>query len=126
MKPTIVIVSDDLLFWNLFAYSLSVKTLNLQIYICKSFDEVIENESYKDSILIIVDGGFSDMSSITVIQFLRMQKRTVSPIWFFPEIQTKECLYKSQQIGVSRIILKPFDPILISEEIILLLTKQTI
>jgi len=126
MKPTIVIVSDDLLFWNLFTYSLSVKTLNLQIYICKSFDEVIENESYKDSILIIVDGGFSDMSSITVIQFLRMQKRTVSPIWFFPEIQTKEYLYKSQQIGVSRIILKPFDPILISEEIILLLTKQTI
>jgi len=126
MKSTIVIVSDDLLFWNLFTYTLSNKIPNLQISICKSFNEVIENNNIKNSNIILVDGGLSDISSITVIQYLRIQKRTVSPIWFFPEIQTKEYLLKSQQMGVSRIILKPFDPILISDEIILLLAKQTI
>ncbi|HEY6913987.1 MAG TPA: hypothetical protein VI413_04865, partial [Paludibacter sp.] len=68
-------------------------------------------------------GGLSNLSSIELIQHIRMKKRILSPIWFFPEIQTEKYILKAKEMGVNKFITKPFDPYVVIDEITAKLLK---
>jgi len=125
MKKHITIISDELLFWNLIIPLLKSKMRDIQINVCNSFQEIDEKLNPKFCDLVLIDGGLTDMSSIEVIQFIRLKKNILSPIWFFPEIQIKAYIYKAYQMGASRIINKPFDPYWVTNQIVSMLDKQS-
>lgn len=125
MKTNITIVSDELLFWNLMIPLLSSKIQDVQIVVCRTVQEIDEKLDAGFCNLVLVDGGMSRMSSIEVIQYIRLKKEILSPIWFFPEIQIEAYIYKSYEMGVTRIINKPFDPYWVTNEIANLIDERT-
>jgi len=125
MKPTIVIITDDVLFVKLVESLLTRKIADLQIVLCASHQDLNEKFHDESCRLIIVDGGMSGLSSIEMLQYIRLKKHIVTPIWFFPEIQTVAYIQKSIEMGASRIIKKPFDPHKVTAEITFLLFKKS-
>lgn len=117
IKISLAIISDDILFWNLFIPLLVLNSPAMEIQICTTYAEI--NKKFQESKynLILIDGGISSFSSIEVIQYIRMRKLVIAPIWFFPEIQSDSYFYKAKEMGVTRLIIKPFDPYLIVNEI---------
>jgi len=124
METNITIVSDDLLFWNLIVPLLNNKIHNIQIDVCKSIQDINEKLDSGFCNLVLVDGGMSRMSSIEVIQLIRTKKNILTPIWFFPEIQLKAYIYKAYEMGATRIVNKPFDPYILTDEIAKLLDQR--
>lgn len=126
MKINIAIISDDILFWNLFIPLLNRNIPGVQTLVCGTYREIDKKTEKTNCDLVIVDGGLSNLSSIELIQYIRMKKRILAPIWFFPEILADTYILKSKEMGVNRIITKPFDPYLIVDEITTLLNKPNI
>ena len=124
MKTNIIIISDDLLFGKIIIPLLNLNIDHLEIDVCTSVQEITTKLDKESCDLVLVDGGMTNMSSLEVIQFLRLKKNVVKPIWFFPEIQTQPYLYKAYEMGANRIINKPFDPYWVVNEIALLIDKQ--
>jgi DNA-binding NtrC family response regulator len=118
MKYSISLITDDIVFSNLLMPLLKRQIPDLQIQICNSYQEINNHFIKSNCDFILIDGGISSISSIEIIQYLRTIKLVVAPIWFFPEIVTSEYIYKSIQMGASKIINKPFDPYLIVGEIV--------
>lgn len=110
MKPVIAIISDDIIFSNLFIGLLTRDIPGLQIEVCKNLEEIDKKVNNPDCSLILVDGGLLGISSVEVIHFIRTSKLITCPIWFFPEILTEGYLFKIKEMGANRIISKPFDP----------------
>lgn len=123
MKINIAIISDDILFWNLFIPLLNRKIPDVNILVCGTYREIDKKTEKINLDLIIVDGGLSNLSSIELIQYIRMKKRVLSPIWFFPEIQTEKYILKAKEMGVNKFIMKPFDPYVVIDEITAKLLK---
>jgi len=123
MKPKIAIITDDVLFYNLLSRLLLKKNTDLEIQSCSNFNEIDSKLGSSNSNLVIVDGGISNISPIETIQYLRMSKQFFAPVWFFPEIKSPEYIHESLLTGASKIINKPFDPYLVVDEIVTLLSK---
>ena len=123
MKTNIVIITDVSLFCNIFIPLLTSKNKSIHIDICRSISEIDKKIDFSTCDLILVDGGMTQTTSFEVIEFISTAKNSKTPIWFFPEIQTEKYLLKSLDLGVSRIIRKPFDPLKIVNEILLYLLK---
>lgn len=123
MKSTLGIISDDILFWNLITPLLNRNAPEIEIHICSTYQEINSKIEELSCDLIIIDGGLSRISSIELIQFIRMSKHAIAPIWFFPEILSDGYIRKVMEIGANRIIHKPFDPYVVTKEIESLLSK---
>lgn len=123
MKINIAIISDDILFWNLLIPLLSRNIPGIQTVVCGTYREIDKKIEKITCDLIIVDGGLSNLSSIELIQYIRMKKRILAPLWFFPEILSDTYILKAQEMGVNRFITKPFDPYIIVDEIATLVKK---
>lgn len=121
MKASIAIITEDILFWNLFVPLLNKKKPELSVLVCGNYDEINNLIVPSACKLILIDGGNSRLSSIDVIHYLRTSKHVLKPIWFFPEIMTDAYKNKSITLGATKIIHKPFDPYLVVDEIISLL-----
>jgi DNA-binding response OmpR family regulator len=124
MKNQIAIITDDMTFTMILLPLLSIKINRLQAAICESFSDIESKVDEQQVKLIIIDGGIKRFSSIEMIHYLRVKKRILVPIWFFPEIQTAEYLYKSKEMGANKIILKPFDPYQVTDDIEKLLENR--
>ena len=124
MKSNITFISNDILFINLLSPLLKRVLPNIEIYNCSSFLEIEEKISDVTCDLILVDGGLTTVSSIEIIHYIRLNKHILAPIWFFPEIQTKEYIQKAKEMGVTKIIDKPFDPYQITDEIVSSINKS--
>jgi len=123
MRLAILIITDDVVFPNLFEVLLQRMIPELKIEICESYNEIdikINAENYK---LIILDGKISKTSPIEIVQHIRLKNKIKAPIWFFPEIRTKSYIDKMYEVGANRMITKPFDPYIVTSEIVSLLVK---
>lgn len=117
IKRTILIVSNDILFPSLFETLLHRKISELDIIVSKSLYDLDET-LYESTInLTLLDSILDQIPSFEVMRYLRMEKRITSPIYFFPDTNTPSYLYKSYVMGASKVIFKPFDPYLITDEI---------
>jgi DNA-binding response OmpR family regulator len=126
MNPKISIITNDILFWNLIKPLLIAKNKDAEILVCTNYQEIDSIfEKYKFD-LIILDGGMTGISSIELLRYLRSSKQVIAPIWFFPEILTEAYLYRSKLMGASKIINKPFDPYIITDEILALFINEPI
>jgi len=74
-----------------------------------------ESFNKQPSDLIILDGIFTQNSSIDLMYTIRFNLRIITPIWFFSVIETPEFLLKAREVGANRIIERPFDPIEIAD-----------
>jgi len=118
MKQTLIIITDDIIFPNFFQILLQRMIPELKIEICESYKEIDEKMDAESCKLIVFDGKMSKMSIVEVIRHIRQTNNINAPIWFFPEIQTKSYIDKSYKLGVNRIIKRPFDPYIITAEIV--------
>ena len=125
MNLKIAIVTDNILFSNLFIPLLKREINSIEFYNCSTLIEIDQKIKENPCDLILVDGEINNISSIELIHFIRTSQKQVAPIWFFSLIKTKSYIHKSLVVGASRIIYKPFDPKVITDEIYqLLVTKK--
>lgn len=117
MTTKIAIITNDNVFFRLIDTYL--KKINGSIF-SKQVSSVSEIESdffTMSSNLIIIDGNLKVNSPIEITYHIRYKLHIYSTIWFFTEIRTAEYLYKAKEVGVNRIVQKPFDPIEIMDDI---------
>ncbi|MDP4239529.1 MAG: hypothetical protein Q8904_08690 [Bacteroidota bacterium] len=126
MKQTLLIITDDGVFPNLFQILLQRMIPELKIEVCESCKEIDRILFTGNCKLIVVDGKLSEIPTIEVIQHIRLVNNSSVPIWFFPEIQTKLYIDKLYEMGVTRIIKNPFDPYIVTAEIVSLLVKTVL
>jgi DNA-binding response OmpR family regulator len=117
MKKFIAITTDNSLFLSLLTTLIKKNLPAVEITQISHFNQIDEALQNKNFSLILIDGGMYHVSSIEIVQYLRMNKLVKSPIWFFPDIVADSHIKKANGIGVSKIISKPFDPYLVYEEI---------
>ena len=118
MKTKIAIVTDVSLFYNIFIPLLKKQNENVIVDVCGTIDEIDRKNNFESYNLILIDSGMTNMLCFEAIQHIRILKHITIPIWFFAEIQTEEYTLKCMAMGVSRIIYKPYDPIIISKEML--------
>lgn len=117
MDKGIAIVSDDLIFYKLFETPLLRKIPDLTLISCQSYQDIDATFRGADMQLILLDDFKASISSIEIIRHLRTNLKSVAPIWFFPEIKTNAYAYKSYEMGASKLIYRPFDPLRMTKEI---------
>jgi len=112
-----MIVSNDILFPQLFDTLLYRKIKGVNIVVCKSIQDIIDKVPPHSSNLGILDSTLNGVPSLEVIRYLRMERHVVTPLFYFADIQTEAYTYKAYEMGASKIIHKPFDPNIITDEI---------
>lgn len=125
MNTILLIITEDSTFPNLFHILLSRKISDLIIEVSelnKEFDEIIKANTCK---LIILDGKFSKIPPLEILQYIRQNLICNVPIWFFTEVRTKSYIDKAYKIGANRLITKPFDPYIITSEIAALYAEES-
>ncbi len=126
MNQTILIISDDIIFSQLFTTYIEKERMDISIIKCDNYlriDEIMDGSLIR---LVFIDGNISTLSSIEVTRYLRIYKKIFAPIWFFAEIVTESYIYKVNEMGATRIIYKPFDPYEIFKEFDVIFEKATI
>lgn len=123
MKSIIAIISDDLLFYNLITPLLIRRLAGIRILFCSTLQEINQKLENTTLDLILLDGGLTELSSIELIQHLRISNHITAQIWFFPEIFTNDYIYKAMEVGVNIIIRKPFDPYEVADKILSFLSE---
>lgn len=121
IKRNILIISNDILFPCLFETLLYRKISNLKIFIAKSIKDVDEMTADYKADITLLDSILDSVTSFEVMRHLRMDKQVKTPIFFFPDTKIEPYIYKSYVMGASRIIQKPFDPYIITDEIAIFL-----
>ena len=122
MKPTIAIISEDPQFVGSIEPLLKSRHENVRVIVCQSYEEIEETISSFDCQLVLVDGAIEYMSCFEAIIYLSRKSLYNSRIWFFPEIMSKSCIYKSKAMGVNHVISRTFDRHKITNEIISVFT----
>lgn len=124
MALKIGIITDNVLFSNLFIPLLNKKLNSIDFYVCSTLIELDNKIKKLACDLILVDGEINNISSLDIIHFIRTAQQQKAPIWFFTTIKAEAYIHKSLVVGASKIIYKPFDPNLIVDDIVKLLIKK--
>jgi len=126
MKPTIVIITEDVIFPNFFKILLYRSIPDLNIIICNSYVEIGEKLENTNSQLVVLDRGMSNMSSSEITRHIRNISIITCPIWVFPEFQMSSFIDKLFNNGASRILERPFDPYVLTNEMTTVLIQNPI
>jgi len=116
-------MSNDILFPQLFETLLYRKIKGVNVIVCKSIQEIKEKVPVHSANLGLLDSILNGISSLEVIRYLRMERRIVTPLFYFSDIQTEAYTYKAYEMGASRIIHRPFDPNVVTDEIVELINS---
>lgn len=122
MKQTVAIITEDIVFTKLVEPLLTRQYQNLDVITCQSDEDVSEMLSSSNVRLVLLDGNLKSMSCFEIIQQLSRKAFLNYRLWFFPAIKNKAEIYRSQAMGVNRIITKPYNRFELSEDIESLLT----
>ncbi len=117
MERVIVIITDDIVFSHLLSSLLCIRLNNVVIKTCETYQDIDNQVDGSIIVLILIDGKISTLSGIEVTRYLRMKKKLIAPVWFFPEIVNEAYIYKVKEMGANRIVCRPFDPYAIVSEI---------
>ena len=79
----------------------------------------LKQQNGNEAALIIIDGKMTDISPISLTYSIRYESHITTPIWLFSEINTQSYKKKALEVGVNKILEKPFDPIEIARNIVL-------
>jgi len=126
MKPTIVIITEDVIFPYFFKILLYRSIPDLDIIICNSYGEIEDKLNSLSCQLVVLDGGLSNMSSSEIIRQIRNISIITGPIWVFPEFQMSSFIDKLFNNGATRILERPFDPYVLTNEMTTVLIQNSI
>lgn len=124
MKHSILILTNDNVFYLLierFVHSTG-KGVSCK-KISHHYDIDISDKNTAD--MLIVDGKMTLASPINLIHELRYKQNYKIPIWLVTEINSQDYLKKAIDVGVNKIINKPFDPIHLANNIVSFVARQT-
>jgi DNA-binding NarL/FixJ family response regulator len=124
MTFKIGIITDNVLFSDLFIPLLNKKLDPTEFYVCSTLIDLDKKIKELACDLILVDGDINNISSFEIIHFIRTSQQQKAPIWFFTTIKTEAYIHKSLVVGASKIIYKPFDPNMIVDDIVKLLINK--
>lgn len=117
MKPTIAVITNDILFWNLLQPVIKHKLPDCSVVACTSYDEIKRNFEQYVFHLVLLDGGMVGVSPIEITYSLRTTLKVIAPIWFFYEISIEAYQHRARLMGVNRLLTKPFDPYTVAGEV---------
>jgi len=118
---TIMIISNDILFPQLFETLLYRKIGKVNIVVCKSIQDIVDKIPVNTADLGILDSTLNGIPCLEVIRYLRVDRQVVTPLFYFSDIQTEAYTYKAYEMGASKIIHRPFDPNIVTDEIVRLI-----
>lgn len=123
MKQTIAIITEDNVFSKVVEPLLTKQYQDLTVITCQSDEDITELILSASNVkLVLLDGNLKNMSCFKIIQELSRKTIFDSRLWFFPAIKNKIDIYRSQAMGVNRVITKPFSRHELSDDIESLLT----
>lgn len=120
---TIIIISEDYIFYKLFEPVLKNKIADCKIVYFNSFEQVKTQIDKNKCDLIVADGVMSGVASFEIINYLRLEKRIIVPIFFISEVNIEYFKTKAFESGVSVYYNKPINPYEVSDAIINALNK---
>lgn len=114
----IAIISENVIFTKLLGSFLSKKIPECAVVRFSSFPAVKKNIDKIVFDFIIIDGIIAGVASFEIINYLRLEKKIITPIYFFSEIRTESFKSEAYQTGVNFYYEKPFDPHIVTNEMI--------
>lgn len=114
----LALISENIIFTKIIVSFLKRKDPEFSIVHFSSFAEVKKKMGGEIFDGIIVDGIISGVASFEVINYLRLQKNFVCPIYFFSEVHADYFKSKAYEAGVNYYYEKPFDPHIVTQDIV--------
>jgi DNA-binding response OmpR family regulator len=119
----IAIITENIIFIKLLKSLLDRKIPDSHITHFSSFPDIKEQINQANFDLILVDGIISGVASFEIINYLRHEKKVISPVYYFSEARQDYIRVKAYEIGVNYYYEKPFDPHKVTNEIVTNLTR---
>jgi DNA-binding response OmpR family regulator len=113
----IAIISENLILTKLLDSHLKRKLPECLITRFSSFSAIEEKIRRSAFELIMVDGIISGMASFEIINYLRLEKKVICPIFFFSDTPNDYFKIKVNNKGVNYHYRKPFDARTVTDEI---------
>ncbi len=123
MSQKVYIITSDEVFYSIFHAFLSKELRSVQIVKMETMSEIHTLKGLADG-LVMVDAAVDDVRAIELIRILRSGLDVLAPLWFFALITNPRYAQKAFELGISRIIYRPFDPELISQEAVKLVKNE--
>jgi DNA-binding response OmpR family regulator len=117
MTYSIIVVTDDIIFPHYFQDLIVKNISNVRVILCDSYVAINEELKKSRCELILLDGFILSLSSSEVIHYIRSSSLSTVPIWLFVDTQPSDCIKSFLEMGVSRVITKPFDNYLICKDV---------
>lgn len=114
----IAIISENIIFIKLLGSFLDRKIPDSRITHFSSFSDIKEKIDQANFDLILVDGIISGVASFEIINYLRHEKKVISPVYYFSEARQDYIRVKAYEIGVNYYYEKPFDPHKVTNEMV--------
>jgi len=99
---------------------------DLNIVICNSYEEIGGKFENLNCQLVVLDGGMSNVLSSEIIRQIRNISIITCPIWVFPEFHMSSFIDKLFNNGATRILERPFDPYVLTNEMTTVLIQNSI
>lgn len=115
--PQIAIISENNIFTALLKSFIQKKFQECSIIVFCSFAELKEQIDYYNLDIIVADSIMSGTASFEIINFLRLEKKIVCPVYFFSEVHSEDFKSKAFETGVNYYYEKPFDPESVTDDI---------
>jgi len=123
MNQKVYIITSDEVFYSIFHAFLSRELRTAQLVKMGTLPEIQSLKGVNDG-LVMVDAAVDDVRAIELIRILRSGLDVLAPLWFFALITNPRYAQKAFELGISRIIYRPFDPELISQEAVKLVKNE--
>ena len=114
----IAIISENIIFFKHLRTFLNRKMPECAILQFSLFPYIKEKIDEGTFDLIVVDGIISGVGSFEIINYLRLEKKISSPICFFSDVRTDNFKAKAYESGVNYYYEKPFDPHVVTNDIV--------
>ena len=114
----LAVISENIIFTKIMVSFLKRTIPECSIIHFSSFPQVkstVNGDVYDG---IIVDGIISGVASFEIIDYLRLQKNFICPIYFFSEVHANFFKSKAYETGVNYYYEKPFDPHKVTQDIV--------
>lgn len=114
----LAVISENIIFTKIMVSFLKRKIAECSIIHFSSFPQVKQEIDGVVFDGIIVDGIISGVASFEIVDYLRLQKNFIGPIYFFSEVHADYFKLKAYETGVNFYYEKPFDPHFVTQNIV--------
>ena len=117
MERKVLILTNDNVFFLLIETFVESRSDQVNCVKLTSYSDLhhIEHDTVS---LIIIDGKMTDISPIELCYLIRYEQNLKMAVWLFTEIKNPKYINKAFDVGITKVLEKPFDPKKIAIEIL--------